>query len=106
MVFTLTIFVTLRARQIVTTAGSPSGTAATAREIAVISISGTLRCWNTAMANRAAHSSRDKRLRTFPNSPSRFCSGVISSPDSVIILAICPSSVSIPVAVTMPWPLP
>ena len=39
MVCTFTILVTLRARQMVTTAGSPSGTAATARDIAVMSIS-------------------------------------------------------------------
>ena len=106
MVFTFTMRVTLRARQMVTTAGSPSGTAATAREMAVISISATFRRWNTAMPNRAAQSSRLRRLSTFPNSPSLFCSGVISSLLSVIMVAICPSSVSMPVAVTSPCPLP
>ena len=106
MVFTFTMRVTLRARQMVTTAGSPSGTAATAREMAVISISGTLRFWSTAMAKRAAQSSRDNRLSTFPSSPRRFWSGVISSLLSVIMVAICPSSVSMPVAVTRPCPLP
>ena len=106
MVFTFTMRVTLKARQMVTTAGSPSGTAATAREMAVISISGTLRLWSTAMAKRAAQSKRDRRLNTLPSSPRRFWSGVISSLLSAIIPAIWPSSVSMPVAVTSPWPLP
>ena len=44
IVCTLTILVTDKARQIVTTAGSPSGTAATASEIATRSISGIFLC--------------------------------------------------------------
>ncbi len=106
MVLTLTIRVTLSARQMVTTAGRPSGTAATARDMAVISISGTFLCCSTAMANRAAHRSRLKKLRIFPSSPRRFCSGVDSSPASVIMAAIRPSSVSMPVAVTTPLARP
>ena len=106
MVCTLTMRVTLSARQMVTTAGSPSGTAATARDMAVSSISKILRRCRMAMPNRAAQRSRDKMLSTFPKSPRRFCSGVCSSFPSLIREAILPISVSMPVAVTIPSPLP
>ena len=106
IVCTFTILVTLRARQMVTTAGSPSGTAATARDMAVISISIRFRFWSSAIIKRAAHKSRDRRLNIFPSSPSLFCKGVSSSWLSLIRDAIFPISVSIPVAVTIPSPLP
>ena len=106
MVCTFTILVTLNARQIVTTAGSPSGTAATARDMAVISISIRFLFCTSAMTKRAAQRSRDRMLSSFPSSPSLFCSGVSSSWLSLMREAIFPISVSIPVAVTIPSPRP
>ena len=90
----------------VTTAGSPSGTAATAREIAVRNISPTSRFCRTATINSTAQSPTARTLSIVPRSPSRFCNGVISSGVSWISFAIPPISVSIPVAVTIPSPRP
>ena len=106
MVLTFTIRVTLRARQSVTTAGSPSGTAATAREIAVRSISNTSRFCHTAIPNNTMQMPRERMLNSFPSSPSRFCRGVISSLLSLIMAAILPICVSMPVAVTTPFARP
>ena len=106
IVFTFAILETESARTIVTTAGSPSGTAATAREIAVRNISPASRFWKIAIKNKTAQSPTARMLNIVPRSPNRFCSGVISSGVSWISFAIPPISVSIPVAVTIPSPLP
>ena len=106
MVLTLTSRCTPRASTIVTTAGSPSGTAATASEMAVISISTTLRPWIKAMANNATHRAMATTPNSLPKSANRFCSGVVSSSASLIIWAILPISVSMPVLQTMPSPRP
>ena len=106
MVWTRAIRDTDRASTMVTTAGSPSGTAATAREMAVMSISPTSRFCQTARPKRAAQRATARMLRAPPRSPSRFCKGVASMGASRIRRAILPISVSMPVAVTMPSPLP
>ena len=106
MVFTLAIRETESARTIVTTAGSPSGTAATAREITVINISPISLSCQTAAPNKTAHSATARRLKTPPRSPRRFCRGVASSGASWMSVAILPISVSMPVAVTRPAPRP
>ena len=106
MVFTFTIRDTLIASTIVTTAGSPSGTAATAREIAVISISRIFRFCSTAIANNSTQSRTDATLSTFPSSASFFWSGVNSFGTVFIIEAIFPISVCIPLAITIPSPRP
>ena len=106
MVFTFTMRETLKASTMVTTAGRPSGTAATAREMAVISISITSRCWSTATPKRRAHSATETALKSFPRSASRFWRGVVSAGVSPIIRAMRPISVSMPMAVTTPSPRP
>ena len=63
---------TLSASTMVTTAGSPSGTTATANDMAVRNISGRFRLWSTARRNNSAQSPRDARLRYVPSSASRF----------------------------------
>ena len=71
MVLTRTMRETLKASTRVTTAGRPSGTAATAREMAVISISGISRRWRTAMAKSRAQRSTETMLKTRPRSARR-----------------------------------
>ena len=106
MVPTFTILDTLNASTIVTMAGSPSGTAATASEIAVKSMSPTsLFCIN-AITNNSTQISTAIILKNFPRSARRFCKGVNSSPPLSIMSAILPICVCIPVAVTTPSPLP
>ena len=106
MVPTFTILDTLRASTMVTMAASPSGTAATAREIAVSSMSPTSRFCKTATRNKNTHTPTARILSSFPKSASRFCKGVSSPLPLPISPAILPISVPIPVAVTMPVPLP
>ena len=106
MVFTFTIRETLNANTIVTIAGKPSGTAATAREIAVINISIMSLFCNTAIPNSNTHKNTETPLNTFPKSANLFCNGVVSTGAFCIILAIFPISVSMPMAVTTPSPLP
>ena len=106
MVLTFTMRATPRARTMVTTAGSPSGIAATARDMATRSICRILRCWTTPRRKRAAQRTTATTLSIFPRSPRRFCRGVSSVGVSLIIPAILPSSVSIPVATTIPSALP
>ena len=90
----------------VTMAASPSGTAATARDMAVRSMSPTSRLCSTATRNRNAHTATATMLSSFPMSASRFCRGVISLVSVPINPAIFPISVDIPVAVMIPTPLP
>ena len=106
MVLTLTMRATPRARTMVTTAGRPSGMAATAREMATRSICRMLRCWTTPRRKRAAQRTTATTLNIFPRSPKRLCRGVSSVGVSLIIPAILPSSVSMPVATTIPSALP
>jgi len=72
MVFTLTIFVTPRANTIVTTAVSPSGTAATAKAMAVINISIMSLPCRTAIPNMATTITTATIPNTFPKSLSLF----------------------------------
>ena len=106
MVLTFTMRATPRARTMVTTAGRPSGMAATAREMATRSICRMFLCWTTPRRKRAAQRTTATMLRIFPRSPRRFCRGVSSVGVSLIMPAILPSSVSMPVATTMPSALP
>ena len=106
MVFTFTIRDTLMASTMVTTAGRPSGTAATAREIAVISISRMSRFCSTAIPNSSTQSRTDTILKNFPSSASFLWSGVNSFGTVFMIEAIFPISVCIPLAITMPSPRP
>ncbi len=106
MVPTFTILETLKASTMVTMAASPSGTAATAREIAVRSMSPTSRFCSTATRNIKTHTPTARMLRSLPRSASRFWRGVISLPPASISPAIFPISVDIPVFVTIPTPRP
>ena len=106
IVLIFAIRVTLSARHKVTTAGNPSGTAATAREIAVRSISNTGRFCTIASKNNTMQIPREPRLKNFPSSPSFFCSGVVSSRLSCISAAIFPIWVCKPTAQTIPVPRP
>ncbi len=101
-----TIRDTLRARTMVTTAGSPSGTAATAKEIAVISISGIFLFCISAMPKSRIHKTMARILKSLPRSARRFCKGVVWVSVWLIEWAILPIWVFIPVAITMPSPLP
>ena len=106
MAFAFTIRETESASTIVTMAGSPSGTAATAREIAVISISPTSRFCRIAMPKRSTHKNTDTVPKILPRSANRFCKGVSSTFAAFSIPAIFPISVSIPMADTLPTPRP
>ena len=72
IVWTFAIRDTERASTIVTIAGSPSGTAATAKDMAVISISPTGRSCQTATANSAPQRTSASTLSTPPKSPNLF----------------------------------
>ena len=102
----------------VTTAGKPSGTAATANEIASIKssaivlaiksepiclIAKALSIW---MPNINKTITIVKIPRNLDNSASFFCNGVCSSSASDNMLAILPVSVSLPVLITIPSPRP
>jgi hypothetical protein len=94
------------ASTIVTTAGSPSGIAATARETAVKNISsGGVPC-TRPITKITAHSSSAPVPSTFPVTSSFFCRGVCGLSCMVSIRAICPTWVCMPVATTMPCPWP
>ena len=110
---------TIRCRPIakttVTTAGSPSGTAATARLTARRSTSVNVpsahiapspRCRQTSSPKITATTARETTIRIRPSSVSRRCSGVVSGGAASSRLAIRPSSLSIPVATTTAaaWP--
>ena len=114
IVLTLTILWTPRAKTIVTTAGRPSGTAATANEIDVtnmlmIVVSKSLPwidAWTTAMIKNTTTKPIVKKPNNFDKEASFFWSGVVSSPLSCNIEAILPISVFIPVETTIPSPCP
>ena len=93
---------TASARAIVTVAGSPSGIAAIAMVIPVMSISKTFSPRRTPAPKTAAQTMRHIIATAFPSSASRFCKGVCSLPMSVSIPDIFPICVSMPVAMTFP----
>ena len=71
MVPTFTIRETLKASTMVTIAARPSGTAATARDMAVRSMSPTSRFCSTATTNKKTHTPIARTLSSFPRSASR-----------------------------------
>ena len=103
--FCFTILCAPRASATVTTAGSASGMAATARLMAVSAMSATGSPRSTPTRNIAAHSTITAAAITRPKRASRFCNGVFtSSPPSSA--AMRPISVCMPVTTTSPVPRP
>ena len=97
---------TARASAMVTVAGSPSGIAAIAMEMPVMSISKIGSPRSTPAANTARHTPMQMTARTFPSSPRRFCRGVSVRSMEESIPEICPICVFFPVATTSAVPLP
>ena len=106
MAFIFDILVTPIERTIATIATSPSGIAATARLIAVISISIQFLPCKSPMTNISAQITIAIYPNVFPSLSSFTCNGVSVFSSSSSILAILPISVSIAVATTTPSPLP
>ncbi len=100
--FTVTSLRAPSANSTVTTAGSASGMAATARLIAVSAISNSGSPRSTPIAKitaQIASTTIDSRL---PNAAKRRCKGVARASASLSSVATWPSSVSAPVATTKP----
>ena len=104
--FSFIILWTPRARTIATIAGRPSGIAATARLIDVNSISNQSLPWNIEIININKHIKTAPKPKAFPTKANFFWRSVVSFSSSSSIEAILPISVFIPVATTMPHPLP
>ena len=117
----LTISLIPSARLMVTTAGSPSGTAAIARLTAIINrfTSCSSPAWvrilsapisliarAAPMANTRAHTTRAAIPSKWPSWSRRCCKGVVSSSTLSSMLAIRPSWVFMPVSTTTPRPRP
>ena len=98
--FTLSIRFTARASAIVTVAGSPSGIAAMAIVIPVISISKTGSPLKTPAAKTIRQTPIQMNATIFPSSPRRFWSGVCELSAFDIMLDIFPTCAFLPVAVT------
>ena len=98
--FFFTIRCTPMERTMVTMAGMPSGMAETARETAVMKISKSGMPFTRPMTKIIAQATSAMMPRYLPSCASLACNGVcaFSAPSSR--LAICPISVSMPVAVT------
>ena len=94
------------ARATVTTAGSPSGMAATARLTAVRNIRSTGWPLATPTANTTPQTTSAATAMRRPRTASRRCSGVCSAGWRCSSSARRPSSVAIPVATTTPAPRP
>mmetsp|Transcript_13227 Transcript_13227/g.33323 ORF Transcript_13227/g.33323 Transcript_13227/m.33323 type:complete len:253 (-) Transcript_13227:1069-1827(-) len=113
------------AREMVTTAGRPSGMAATASTMAIlkkymaplphtahvlsslpVSAMPFLVNLGRLMAQQAAHMTVMMLVRKSPNASSLSCRGEEVSSVSVRALAILPISVSAPLFITTPWHLP
>ena len=94
------------ASETVTTAGSPSGMAATARLMPESSISRTSSPRRIPVTVTHAQMSRQQTRMTLPRLLSRFCSGVCSTAAEPSSEAILPISVRMPVAVTTASPRP
>ena len=106
MAFIFDILVTPIERTIATIATSPSGIAATARLIAVISISIQFLPCKSPITNINPQIAIAMYPNVFPSLSSFTCNGVSVFSSSSSILAILPISVSIAVATTTPSPLP
>ncbi len=92
---------------IVTSAGRPSGTAATAKPIDAEMSSGTVKSWKTRpMITMTTAIARMSTASSLPNRSSWRVSGVARLRTSEIIVWIRPISVAVPVAVTTPTPWP
>ena len=101
-----TIRPTANAKEMVTMAGSPSGTAATARLTPVSSISKRGSPRRIPAPATMAQIIRQPMAIYLPSWSSFFCRGVCSSSISPIIPAILPIWVPMPVAMTRPTPRP
>ena len=101
-----TIFRAPSASEIVTTAGSASGMAATASERAVRNMRSGSSPRSIPTPKNTAHSPRTAPASRWPKRPSRRWRGVRPSSSSRSSVAILPSSVRIPVATTRPTPRP
>ena len=104
--FFFAILVTPIDNIIVTIAGKPSGIAATAKPTEVINISTGSIFFIIPIIKIIAHITKHTIPRIFPTSPSFFCIGVSGASSSIIMFAICPILVFIPISVTIAFPLP
>ena len=100
MALRLTMRCTPRASTMVTTAASPSGIAATARDTAVMKISSSSMPWSSPTPNMTTHTARQMMDRVLEISAIFFWRGVWLSSSVVSIWAMRPTSVSMPVEVT------
>ena len=91
---------------IVTIAGSPSGIAATASPTEVINISSGVICFKRPIKNIKMQIPKHAHPNIFPTSSNFFWIGVCGVSFVMIILAILPTFVSIPISVTIPSPCP
>ena len=94
------------AKTIVTTAGRPSGIAATARLMEIMNISSGSAFWISPIKKITAHIPSTKNPMSLPVRRSRSFNGVSGVSSSPSIAAMRPISVCMPVAVTMPTPCP
>ena len=104
--FLFTILWTPIAKTIVEIAAKPSGIAATAKDTAVINIWIGSFPYKVPTTKIIAHITNATIPKVFPKLFNFIWSGVASSSVSLIISAILPTSVSIPVSTTIPFPLP
>ncbi len=94
-----------KARVSVRIAGNPSGTAATARDTAVVNVSTRGLPLKNSIINTAALTKRAIRPKLFPRLAIFSWRGVLPS-SSCIISAILPMEVFIPISITTPFPRP
>ena len=104
--FLFTILCTPIASTMVDTAANPSGMAATARLTAVINIWIGSLPYSNPIAKIITQITKAAIPSVFPSLFSLSCSGVLFSSVELIISAIFPTSVFIPVSTTIPLPLP
>ena len=90
----------------VTTAGRPSGTAATARLTEINSISSNSPPRASCSKKMTTTMTRQTNTSTLPSSASRRCSGVRSGAERCNRPAMCPNSVSMPIATTIALAFP
>ena len=101
IVFFFAILVTPIESIIVTIAGNPSGIAATASPTEVINISTGSIFFNNPITNISKQIIKHPIPKLLPTSPSFFCIGVSGASSVIIILAIFPTFVFIPVSVAI-----
>ena len=94
------------ASAMVTVAGSPSGIAAIATVMPVMSMARGGSPRRMPARNTSPQTARQMTASTLPSSPRRFCSGVRSWEISVSIAEICPICVRLPVAMISASALP